>query len=106
VASKRKRRRKESPDLQTDLGLIRAAEICKLLTISESSWWRGVKSKKFPPPIRIGSQRLALWRIRDIKALVNDATPYTPAPAVHRKTFFERKGKSNEAREQSFITFL
>lgn len=40
-----------------------------LLPIGKSSWWNGVKSGKFPQPIKLSS-RTTCWRVEDIKALI------------------------------------
>lgn len=40
-----------------------------LIPISRTSWLDGVKSGKFPKPIKLGARSVA-WKISDIKALV------------------------------------
>jgi len=54
---------------------VRAGDICRskrnpdsLLPISHSNWYRGVKEGRFPPPKKFG--RMSLWRLEDIKKLV------------------------------------
>ena len=39
------------------------------LPISKSSWWAGVRSHKYPQPIKIGP-RMTAWHSSDIDALV------------------------------------
>ena len=39
------------------------------IPVSKSTWWAGVKSKRFPAPIRLGS-RITAWRVEDIRALI------------------------------------
>lgn len=36
-----------------------------LVPISKSSWWSGVKAKKYPQPLRL-SPRVTVWRVEDI----------------------------------------
>lgn len=40
-----------------------------LIPISKSSWWLGVKSGKFPQPIKLG-ERTTCWRVSDIMELL------------------------------------
>jgi predicted DNA-binding transcriptional regulator AlpA len=39
------------------------------LPISRSSWWAGVKSGRFPQPVKLGPRTTA-WRVEDILALI------------------------------------
>lgn len=43
-----------------------------LIPIGKSSWWNGVKSGKFPKPIKLG-ERTTAWRIEDIRALIEQS---------------------------------
>lgn len=40
-----------------------------IIPISKSAWWAGVRSQKFPKPIKIGPRTTA-WRAQDIRELV------------------------------------
>src|SRR4051794_22808263 len=40
------------------------------IPISRSSWWAGVKDGRFPKPVKIGGLRIAVWRVEDIRILV------------------------------------
>jgi predicted DNA-binding transcriptional regulator AlpA len=40
-----------------------------LIPISKSTWWSGVKSGRFPKPIKFGP-RTSVWRIEDIRRLI------------------------------------
>ena len=42
-----------------------------LIPISRSSWWMGVKSRRFPQPIKLGP-RTTCWRAEDIYALIDN----------------------------------
>lgn len=44
-----------------------------LIPIGKSSWWAGVKTGRFPQPVKLGS-RLTCWRKSDIDALINGAS--------------------------------
>lgn len=54
-------------------GFIRLSEILKLIPISRSSWWAGVKSGKFPQSVKLG-ERTTAWRSVDIQNLLNSFT--------------------------------
>lgn len=39
------------------------------IPVSKSTWWAGVKSGRFPPPVKLGPRTTA-WRVADIRALI------------------------------------
>ena len=39
------------------------------LPISKSSWWAGVRSGRYPQPVKLGP-RITAWRYEDIRSLV------------------------------------
>jgi predicted DNA-binding transcriptional regulator AlpA len=39
-----------------------------VIPVSKSTWWAGVKSGRFPRPVKLGS-RITAWRVDDIRAL-------------------------------------
>ncbi len=41
-----------------------------IIPVSRSTWWAGVKSGKFPKPVKLG-QRTTAWRVEDIRNLIN-----------------------------------
>lgn len=43
-----------------------------IIPVSKSSWWAGVKSGRFPKPVKIGLRTTA-WRVSDIRALIAGA---------------------------------
>jgi prophage regulatory protein len=56
---------------KTSQQLIRLSDVLSIyIPISRSHWYRGIKSGKFPRPIRIGP-RSCFYRISDIEALIN-----------------------------------
>lgn len=40
-----------------------------LLPIGRSTWWAGVRAKKYPQPVKLGPRTTA-WRVSDIRALL------------------------------------
>ncbi|MCK1650081.1 AlpA family phage regulatory protein [Bradyrhizobium sp. 149] len=47
------------------------------IPVSKSTWWAGVKSGRFPKPVKLGP-RITAWRSDEIQALV--ATGFTQEP--------------------------
>ncbi|HAU0805559.1 TPA: AlpA family phage regulatory protein, partial [Legionella pneumophila] len=39
------------------------------IPIGKSTWWAGVKSGRFPKPIKFGP-RMTVWKVEDIKAFI------------------------------------
>ena len=37
--------------------------------VSASTWWAGVKSGRYPKPVKLG-ERVTAWRVEDIRALI------------------------------------
>ena len=48
---------------------MRLSQILQVLPISRSTWWEGVKSGRFPQPVKLGPRTTA-WRSDDIRRLV------------------------------------
>ena len=42
------------------------------IPVSKSTWWAGVRSGRYPQPIKLGP-RLTAWRVEDIRALIEKA---------------------------------
>lgn len=40
-----------------------------IIPVSKSSWWAGVKSGRYPKPVKLGARTTA-WRAEDIRALI------------------------------------
>lgn len=41
-----------------------------IIPVSKSTWWAGVKSGRYPQPIRTLGYRITAWSVDDIHALV------------------------------------
>lgn len=39
------------------------------IPVSKSTWWAGVKSGRYPKPVKLGP-RITAWRIEDIRTLI------------------------------------
>lgn len=40
-----------------------------IIPVKKSCWWAGVKSGRFPQPVKLGP-RVTAWRVEDIRALI------------------------------------
>lgn len=54
-----------------DTGFVRLPTILKVIPISKTTWWLGVKTGRFPKPTKLG-RKIAAWRVEEIKALIAD----------------------------------
>lgn len=43
-----------------------------IVPVGKSTWWNGVKSGRFPKPIKLGP-RTTVWRVEDVMTLVTNA---------------------------------
>ncbi len=51
--------------------LIRLSEVLRLLPIARSTWWAGVRTGRYPQPVRLGPG-VTCWRLADILALIEE----------------------------------
>jgi prophage regulatory protein len=40
-----------------------------IIPVGHSTWWAGVKSGRYPKPVKLGP-RITAWRVEDIRALI------------------------------------
>jgi len=50
--------------------LLRLPDVLRLVPISKSAWWSGVKEGRFPRPVKLGPRTTA-WRASDVLALID-----------------------------------
>jgi prophage regulatory protein len=43
-----------------------------IIPVSKSTWWEGVKSGRFPAPVRTLGTRITAWRVEDIRMLIKN----------------------------------
>lgn len=60
----------QSDNTLPETGFVRIDGILKLFPVAKSSWWAGVKSGKYPPPVKLGPNTTA-WRVEDIRSLIS-----------------------------------
>jgi prophage regulatory protein len=41
--------------------------------VGKSTWWAGVRTGRFPKPVKLGP-RITAWRVQDILALIEQTT--------------------------------
>lgn len=71
-----KRERKIYEKLQDipQAGLLRLNQVLQFVPISRSGWWAGVKTGRFPKPLKL-SERVTCWKAVDIRTLVEGNQP-------------------------------
>ena len=55
-----------------DTGFVRLSSILAPsgpIPVSKSTWWAGVKSGRYPKPVKLGP-RITAWRVEDIRELI------------------------------------
>lgn len=53
-------------------GYARLPQILAVIPVCKSTWWNGVKSGRYPKPVKLGPRTTA-WRVSDIRALIASA---------------------------------
>ena len=51
--------------------LLRLPDVHRLIPVGKSTWWAGVKSGRYPQPVKLGPG-ITVWRSHDIRALIAD----------------------------------
>lgn len=44
-----------------------------IIPVGKSTWWAGVKSGRYPQPVRSLGKRITVWRVEDIRSLIRHA---------------------------------
>lgn len=52
-----------------ETGYVRLSTILKIIPVSKSTWWAGVKDGRFPKSVKL-STKITAWRVEDIRALI------------------------------------
>lgn len=56
-----------------ETGFVRLRQVLQVIPVGKTCWWEGVKSGRFPKPVKI-SERCTAWRAEDIIALIAQIT--------------------------------
>ena len=51
------------------VGFVRLRGILSVIPVGRSTWWEGVRTGKFPRPVKL-SPRVTAWRVEDIRRLI------------------------------------
>lgn len=46
-----------------------------LIPVSRSTWWVGVKTGRYPQPVRTLGPNITVWRVEDVLALIEPSSP-------------------------------
>ena len=57
-------------DLLPQTGFIRLSTVLKVIPVSKSTWWAGIKTGRFPKSVKLG-KRITAWRVEDIHQLIS-----------------------------------
>lgn len=41
-----------------------------IIPVSKSTWWAGVKSGRYPQPVKKLGPKITVWKVSDIRALI------------------------------------
>jgi prophage regulatory protein len=74
-----KKERSYSMQSIPETGFLRLRQVLTVIPVCKSYWWAGVKSGRFPKPIKL-SARCTVWRVEDIRELIGTLSGRTPNP--------------------------
>ena len=60
-----------------ETGFLRLTQVLNLIPIGKTSWWDGVKSGRFPKPVKL-TPRCTAWRVGDIRELIKSLSEQQP----------------------------
>ncbi len=60
-----------------ETGFVRLKQILELIPVCAATWWNGVKTGRFPKPVKYG--RCTFWRAEDIRDLIQNMAQDNPA---------------------------
>ena len=52
-----------------ETGFVRLPDVLRVIPVSKSTWWAGVRQGRYPAAVRLGP-RVTAWRVADIRALI------------------------------------
>ena len=60
-----------------ETGFMRLAQVLTVIPLGKTSWWEGVKTGRFPKPVKL-SARCTAWRAEDIRDLIKTMANRVP----------------------------
>ena len=64
------------PNALPETGFVRLASILAPrgpIPVSKSTWWEGVKTGRYPKPVKSLSRHVTMWRVESIRELIASA---------------------------------
>jgi len=58
------------------IGFMRLPAVLAVYPVSKTTWWAGVKSGRYPQPVKLGPRTTA-WRAEDIMQLIDEVGQVT-----------------------------
>jgi prophage regulatory protein len=52
-----------------ETGFIRLPDVLKIIPVSKSTWWAGVRDGRYPQSVKL-APRVTAWRVEDIRAFI------------------------------------
>lgn len=52
-----------------ETGFLRLDQVLALIPVGRASWWAGVKSGRYPRPVKL-APRTTAWCVEDVRALI------------------------------------
>ena len=62
-----------------EIGFVRLSQILEVIPIGKTCWWEGVKTGRFPKPVKL-SERCTAWRAEDVRQLIEQLSNPSPPP--------------------------
>ena len=54
-----------------ETGYLRLPQVLRLIPVSRSTWWAGVRSGRYPQPTRALGERITAWSCESIRELID-----------------------------------
>jgi predicted DNA-binding transcriptional regulator AlpA len=58
-----------TPSSLPSTGFLRLPQVLRLIPVSKTTWWNGVREGSYPKPVRLGARSVG-WRAEDIGRLI------------------------------------
>ena len=63
-----------------ETGFVRLKQILTVIPIGKTCWWEGVKTGRFPKPVKL-TERCTAWKAEDIHGLIRQLAAQTQGDA-------------------------
>jgi prophage regulatory protein len=60
-----------------ETGFLRLPQVLSVIPVGKSSWWKGVKSGRFPKSVKL-TKRCTAWRAEEIRELIKSLSAEQP----------------------------